>query len=147
MAGLLHLPPLMASTSLKEPKFNRLFNDARLVMSVLIEIVAGGTGTVAKAIISTNKLLYKILKKCKEAIPSKENGGKVIIIDMVILDSQKGDDKSYETQIYMDMLTMVVVSGKQKTEQEWAKLFFDAGYSDYNIIPILGLRCVIEVYP
>jgi len=27
----------MASTSLKEPKFNRLFNDARLVMSVLIQ--------------------------------------------------------------------------------------------------------------
>jgi len=65
---------------------------------------------------------------------------------MVILDSQKGDDKSYETQIYMDMLTMVVVSGKQKTEQEWAKLFFDAGYSDYNIIPILGLRCLPLIY-
>ncbi|KAG5615449.1 hypothetical protein H5410_015273 [Solanum commersonii] len=94
-----------------------------------------------------NEDCIKILKKCKEAIPSKENGGKVIIIDMVILDSQKGDDKSYKTQIYMDMLTMVVVSRKQKTEQEWAKLFFDAGYSDYNIIPILGLRCVIEVYP
>ncbi|KAH0691970.1 hypothetical protein KY289_019328 [Solanum tuberosum] len=93
-----------------------------------------------------NENCIKILKKCKEAIPSKENGGKVIIIDMVILDSQKGDYKSYETQIYMDMLTMVVVSGKQKTEQEWAKLFFDAGYSDYNIIPILGLRCLPLIY-
>ncbi|KAH0639577.1 hypothetical protein KY290_036844 [Solanum tuberosum] len=38
----------------------------------------------------------KILKKCKEAIPSKEKGGKVIIIDMVLMDSnlEKGDDKS-----------------------------------------------------
>ncbi|XP_055828722.1 trans-resveratrol di-O-methyltransferase-like [Solanum dulcamara] len=94
-----------------------------------------------------NEDCIKLLNKCKEAIPSKENGGKVIIIDIVILDSQKGDDKSYETQLYMDMLTMAVVSGKQKTEQEWAKLFYDAGFSDYKIHPILGLRSVIEVYP
>jgi len=29
-----------------------------------------------------NEDCIKILKKCKEAIPSKENGGKVIIIDV-----------------------------------------------------------------
>lgn len=90
----------------------------------------------------------KILKNCKEAIPNKENGGKVIIVDAVPMDGQKGEDnKSYETQLFYDMLTMVPVSGKVKSQQEWAKLFFDAGFSDYNIIPILGLRCVIEVYP
>ncbi|XP_071689121.1 trans-resveratrol di-O-methyltransferase-like [Rutidosis leptorrhynchoides] len=33
----------------------------------------------------------KILKKCKDAIPTKENGGKVIIIEMVV----KNDDRSY----------------------------------------------------
>ncbi|KAH0702837.1 hypothetical protein KY290_018143 [Solanum tuberosum] len=199
----------------KEPKFNRLFNeamagDARLVMSVLIQNgkgvfeglkslvdVAGGTGTVAKAIAEafpqinctvldlphvieglegSKNLSYvggdmfnsipsadavvlksvlldwededciKILKKCKEAIPNKENGGKVIIIDMVPID-HNDDNKSYETQLFYDMLMMVAVSGKQKREQEWAKFFYDAGFSDYNIIPILGLRCVIEVYP
>ncbi|XP_049349411.1 trans-resveratrol di-O-methyltransferase-like [Solanum verrucosum] len=93
----------------------------------------------------------KILKKCKEAISNKENGGKVIIIDMVPIDhnveKEDDDSKTYETQLFYDMLMMVAVSGKQKREQEWAKLFYDAGFSDYNIIPILGLRCVIEVYP
>ncbi|KAH0691615.1 hypothetical protein KY289_018973 [Solanum tuberosum] len=93
----------------------------------------------------------KILKKCKEAIPNKENGGKVIIIDMVPIDhnveKEDDDSKTNETQLFYDMLTMVAVSGKQKREQEWAKLFYDAGFSDYNIIPILGLRCVIEIYP
>ncbi|KAH0689969.1 hypothetical protein KY289_017327 [Solanum tuberosum] len=88
----------------------------------------------------------KILKKCKEAIPSKENGGKVIVIDTVI-DNQKGDDKSFETQLFLDVLMMVHVSGKERNEQEWAKLFSDAGFSDYKISPILGLRSVIEVYP
>ncbi|XP_060202868.1 probable O-methyltransferase 3 [Lycium barbarum] len=90
----------------------------------------------------------QILKKCKEAIPNKENnGGKVIIIDMVILDNQKGDDKSYETQLFYDMAMMALTPGKERSQQDWAKLFSGAGFSDYNIIPILGLRSIIEVYP
>ncbi|MCE3214919.1 hypothetical protein HAX54_000265 [Datura stramonium] len=195
-------------------KFNCLFNeatasDARLITSVLIEHckgvfeglkslvdVAGGTGTVAKAISNefpelkcsvldlphvveglegSKNLSYiegdmfkfipsadaillkwilhdwsdedcvKILKNCKKAIPSKENGGKVIIIDMVILDDQKENHKSYETQLFFDILVMVLLSGKQRSQKERAKLFSDAGFSDYNIIPILGLRSVIEL--
>ncbi|KAL3374202.1 hypothetical protein AABB24_005922 [Solanum stoloniferum] len=94
----------------------------------------------------SDKDCAKILKKCKEAIPSKENGGKVIVIDTVI-DNQKGDDKSFETQLFLDVLMMVHVSGKERNEQEWAKLFSDAGFSDYKISPILGLRSVIKVYP
>ncbi|XP_059664344.1 trans-resveratrol di-O-methyltransferase-like [Cornus florida] len=88
----------------------------------------------------------KILKKCKEAIPSKDKGGKVIIIDMVVKD-EKGDDESMETQLLFDMLMMVVATGRERNEKEWAKLFFDAGFSDYKITPILGLRPLIEVYP
>uniref|UniRef100_M1CUQ6 O-methyltransferase n=1 Tax=Solanum tuberosum TaxID=4113 RepID=M1CUQ6_SOLTU len=87
----------------------------------------------------------KILKKCKEAIPSKENGGRVIVIELVM--DQNKDDKSYETQLFLDMLMMVDASRKERSEQEWAKLFLDADFSDYNIILILGLRLVIEVYP
>lgn len=91
----------------------------------------------------------KILKKCKDAIPSKEKGGKVIIIDMVLMDRnlEKGDDKSYETQLFFDMLMMVHVFGKERNQQDWAKLISGAGFSDYNIIPILGLRSIIEVFP
>ncbi|XP_049365784.1 trans-resveratrol di-O-methyltransferase-like [Solanum verrucosum] len=88
----------------------------------------------------------KILKKCKEAIPSKENGGKVIVIDIVI-DNEKRDNKSLETQLFSDVLMMVHVSGKERNEQEWVKLFSDSGFSHYKISHILGLRSVIEVYP
>nr|GLL22862.1 trans-resveratrol di-O-methyltransferase-like isoform X1 [Ipomoea trifida] len=88
----------------------------------------------------------KILKKCKESIPSKEKGGKVIIIDMVVGNKTK-DDKSIETQNFFDMLMMVVLTGRERAEKDWAKLFFEAGFSDYKIIPILGLRSLIEVYP
>ncbi|KAL6330228.1 hypothetical protein AAG906_040150 [Vitis piasezkii] len=63
---------------------------------------------------------------------AKENGGKVIIIDMIMMKNQ-GDYKSTETQL--------------EDENEWEKLFLDAGFSHYKITPILGLRSLIEVYP
>ncbi|CAN4089309.1 unnamed protein product [Withania somnifera] len=125
-----------------EPRLNHLFNeamasDARLVMSVLNKNGNGYYMTVATK---------TLLRKCKEAIPSKENGGKVIVIDIVV-DNQKGDDKSFETQLFSDVLMMVHVSEKERNQQEWAKLFSDAGFNDNKISPILGLRSVIEVYP
>ncbi|XP_019193583.1 PREDICTED: trans-resveratrol di-O-methyltransferase-like [Ipomoea nil] len=88
----------------------------------------------------------KILKKCKESIPSKENGGKIIIIDMVI-GNVRNDEKSIETQILFDMLAMIALTGRQRAEKDWAKLFFEAGFSDYKIILILGVRSLIEAYP
>ncbi|KAK4723569.1 hypothetical protein R3W88_026348 [Solanum pinnatisectum] len=88
----------------------------------------------------------KILKKCKEAIPSKEKGGKVIIIDMMV-DNKIGDDESIETQGFFDMLMMILVTGRERSERGWAKIFFEAGFSDYKVTPILGLRSLIEVYP
>ncbi|KAL7584956.1 hypothetical protein Lser_V15G45686 [Lactuca serriola] len=88
----------------------------------------------------------KILKRCKEAIPSNEYGGKLIIIDMVLKNDEVGE-KSLETQLFFDVLMMVDQTGRERTEKEWAKLFLDAGFSDYKIIPCLGLRSMIEVYP
>lgn len=87
-----------------------------------------------------------ILSRCKESIPNKEKGGKVIIIDIVV-DSKKGDYTSIQTQLLFDMLMMVNTSGKERTQKEWEELFKAAGYSDYKITPILGLRSLIEVYP
>ncbi|PRQ49990.1 putative catechol O-methyltransferase [Rosa chinensis] len=88
----------------------------------------------------------KILKRSREAITSKDKNGKVIIIDMM-MENQKGDEESIETQLFFDMLMMALVTGKERNEKEWAKLFTDAGFSDYKITPILGLRSLIEVYP
>ncbi|KAI3522153.1 hypothetical protein L1887_11633 [Cichorium endivia] len=90
----------------------------------------------------------KILKRCKEAIPSKECGGKIIIIEMV-LKNNEGDKKSLETQLYFDMLMMALTTGRERSEKDWANLFLDAGFSGYKITPISGLRlrCMIEVYP
>nr|XP_043636912.1 trans-resveratrol di-O-methyltransferase-like [Erigeron canadensis] len=88
----------------------------------------------------------KILKQCREAIPSKENGGKLIIIDMVLKDNPQ-DNQSLETQLFFDMLMMTLTTGRERSEKEWAQLFLDASFSEYKIFPILGSRSLIEVYP
>jgi hypothetical protein len=86
----------------------------------------------------------RILKNCKDAIAKKGKQGKVIIIDMVV---DKGNGESVETQLFFDMLMMVLASGKERTEKEWIKLISSAGFNDYKITPILGLRSLIEIYP
>ncbi|VAH09292.1 unnamed protein product [Triticum turgidum subsp. durum] len=37
--------------------------------------------------------------------------------------------------------------GIEREEHEWKKIFMEAGFSDYKIISVLGVRSVIELYP
>ena len=62
-------------------------------------------------------------------------------------ENKKGDDESTETQLFFYMLMMVLATGTERDEKEWAKLLADVGFSDYKITSILGLRSLIEVYP
>lgn len=89
----------------------------------------------------------KILRRCKEAITSNDKKGKVMIIEMIVQNQKEDDKESIETQLFFDILIMVLVTGKERNEKQWAKLFFDAGFSDYKITHILGLSSLIEVYP
>ncbi|CAD6257300.1 unnamed protein product [Miscanthus lutarioriparius] len=87
----------------------------------------------------------KILKNCKQAIPSRDAGGKIIIIDIVV-GSESSDTKLLETQVIYD-LHLMKIGGVERDEQEWKKIFLEAGFKDYNIMPALGLRSIIELYP
>lgn len=88
----------------------------------------------------------KILKNCKKAIPPREAGGKVIIINMVTGTGPSSDLKHKEMQAMFDFYIMLV-NGMERDEQGWSKIFSEAGFSDYRIIPVLGVRSIIEVYP
>ncbi|CAI0458602.1 unnamed protein product [Linum tenue] len=89
----------------------------------------------------------KILSKCRTAVTGEgKAAGQVIIIDMV-LGNQSLDEKLRGVQYAFDMEMMVSLTGKERTEEEFAKLFFDAGFSSYHINPILGTRALIQVYP
>ncbi|KAK8999286.1 hypothetical protein V6N11_070462 [Hibiscus sabdariffa] len=92
----------------------------------------------------------KILKQCRKAVSGGKEGGKVIITDLVLTKNEKVDDENsnlIETQLLCDMETMVLVGGKVRREEEWAKLFSASGFSDYKIDPVSVMRSVIVVYP
>jgi hypothetical protein len=84
-----------------------------------------------------------ILAQCKKAIPSRETGGKVIVIDIVLGSSL---ETITDTELLMDML-MFICTRRQRNEKEWSTIFMKAGFSDYKIVRKLGHRGVIEVYP
>jgi hypothetical protein len=86
-----------------------------------------------------------ILKNCKKAIPPRDAGGKVIIVDTVI-GAGPSNLKHRETEVLYDLFIMIV-NGIERDEQEWRKIIFEAGFSDYKITPVLGVRSIIELYP
>ncbi|CAK9142735.1 unnamed protein product, partial [Ilex paraguariensis] len=68
-----------------------------------------------------------IIKKYGEAIPNNDKRENIISIGTVV-QRQNEDDVSIETQLFLDMLMMVYVKGKERNEEEWAKHFFDANF-------------------
>ncbi|XP_074567934.1 trans-resveratrol di-O-methyltransferase-like [Curcuma longa] len=92
----------------------------------------------------------RILRNCKKAIPPKEEGGKVIIIEMVMKLENEEDgsihDETTETQLLWDVFIMGPVPGKERSEAEWKSIFLAAGFSGYSITPILGLRSLIQLF-
>ncbi|XP_019149916.1 PREDICTED: trans-resveratrol di-O-methyltransferase-like [Ipomoea nil] len=93
-----------------------------------------------------------ILKNCKEAIPNRENGGKVIILDMIMGSTQNRDDDNddddelIQTQIFADVHMMVNFGGRERKLKEWVKIFNDAGFTDYKTTQ-LGLMSLIQLFP
>jgi O-methyltransferase domain len=86
----------------------------------------------------------KILQRCKKAIPPRDVGGKVIIVDIVVGSAEKAH---WESQLLFDMLMMTLTTGRERDEKEWWNLFKQAGFSSYKINATLGVRSIIEVYP
>lgn len=72
--------------------------------------------------------------------------GKVILINPVIGYGVKQDSTLKETQVLADM-NMIAIGGAEREEHEFKKIFLDAGFSDYRIMPVLGFMSIIEVYP
>ena len=84
----------------------------------------------------------KILMQCRKAIHA---GGKVIILDMIVGSSPSKD--MLDVQLQLDLLMMAVTSGKERDEQQWNKIFMDAGFSHYKTRPILGMTSITQLYP
>ncbi|CAN6212893.1 unnamed protein product [Urochloa humidicola] len=92
----------------------------------------------------TDEDCVKILARCRKAIPSGKDGGKVIIGDIVI-DYFPGP--MLETHLLMDVVMMTMTKGRQRDEKEWREIFMKAGFSDYKLKKKFGARGIFEVYP
>ncbi|GMI80539.1 hypothetical protein HRI_001723200 [Hibiscus trionum] len=67
---------------------------------------------------------------------------------MVLMeDVNEEGSNSVKTQLFFDMLMMMMTSGRERREEEWADLFVAAGFCHYKITPIFGVRSLIELYP
>ncbi|XP_058093544.1 3'-hydroxy-N-methyl-(S)-coclaurine 4'-O-methyltransferase-like [Magnolia sinica] len=85
----------------------------------------------------------KILKKCKEAVPI--NGGKVIILDVVL--DETSDHELTKPRMVLDIDMLVNTGGKERTIEDWNKLIKKAGYKGCNIRHIGSIQSVIEAFP
>ncbi|KAH7666693.1 O-methyltransferase COMT-type protein [Dioscorea alata] len=94
-----------------------------------------------------NEECVKILQRCKEAIPPRAYGGKIIIIDMVIGAITNKHVCAVETQLLWDLFVRSIARGKERNEREWHNIFLSAGFTDYKITHFLGIRSIIELYP
>ncbi|CAN6373011.1 unnamed protein product [Urochloa humidicola] len=92
----------------------------------------------------TDEDCVKILAQGRKAIPSRKDGGKVMIADIVI-DYSPGP--MLETHLLMDVGMMTMTKGRQRDEREWREIFMKAGFSDYKLLKKFGARGVFEVYP
>jgi trans-resveratrol di-O-methyltransferase len=88
-----------------------------------------------------DKDCVKILTQCRKAI---NPGGKVIILDIVIGSSPAKE--MLQAQLELDLLMMVVTSGKERDEQQWRKLFIEAGFSQQKTRPIAGFTSITQLY-
>lgn len=144
--------PAMKCTVLELPHVVAGLDKSEMVQFVsgdMFDYVPSANATLLKWVLHdwSDQECVKILERCKEAIkPFKESGGKVIIIEMV-MNADKVCHELAETQFLFDLHMMAHTTGKQRSEQEWQKIFTSAGFSGNKILPVLGLRSIIEVYP
>eukprot|EP00256_Glycine_max_P038341 XP_006586449.2 flavonoid 4'-O-methyltransferase-like [Glycine max] len=88
----------------------------------------------------------KILENCKEAISGESKTGKVVVIDTVI-NENKDERQVTELKLLMDVHMACIINGKERKEEDWKKLFMEAGFQSYKISPFTGYLSLIEIYP
>ncbi|CAN0913068.1 Trans-resveratrol di-O-methyltransferase [Linum grandiflorum] len=137
------LPHVISSTPAKDGNLNYVGGD-------MFEGIPSADAVLFKWVLLdwSDESCLKILKQCKKSVTSTKNpAGKVMIIDHVLDHESCRDGASTETLLLFDLVTMGATEGTARTEQQWRELFREAGFSDYRISPLCGLRAFIQVFP
>ncbi|KAL2329845.1 hypothetical protein Fmac_017426 [Flemingia macrophylla] len=88
----------------------------------------------------------KILENCKEAISNNVKRGKVIVVESVM--NEKHDTHEVaELKLCTNLRMLATFNGKLRREEEWKKLFMQAGFQSYKLSPLTGHLSLFEIYP
>uniref|UniRef100_A0A0E0ANF1 O-methyltransferase domain-containing protein n=1 Tax=Oryza glumipatula TaxID=40148 RepID=A0A0E0ANF1_9ORYZ len=119
----------------------------KYIVGDMFEFIPTADAILLKAVLNSwdDDSCIKILQQCKRAIPTRQAGGKILILNVVIGHGTP-DNTTKEAQVLTDMY-MMRGSGFEREEKEWESVFLRAGLSDYNIMPIIGPVSIIEVLP
>uniref|UniRef100_A0A0E0I4T1 O-methyltransferase domain-containing protein n=1 Tax=Oryza nivara TaxID=4536 RepID=A0A0E0I4T1_ORYNI len=119
----------------------------KYIVGDMFEFIPTADAILLKAVLNSwdDNSCIKILQQCKRAIPTRQAGGKILILNVVIGHGTP-DNTTKEAQVLTDMY-MMRGSGFEREEKEWESVFLRAGLSDYNIMPIIGPVSIIEVLP
>ncbi|KAK9159734.1 hypothetical protein Syun_006075 [Stephania yunnanensis] len=112
--------PHVAADSLTYPEVTRVEGD-------MFKYIPKADAILMKCILHdwADEESIQILKKCKEALPS--DGGKVILVDIVL--NPFSEHPYTKVRMVSDLDMMQSCGGKERTEEEWKKLIYVAGFS------------------
>jgi hypothetical protein len=110
-------------------------------MDFFNKIPEGGDAYVMKTVVHdwNDEAGLKILKNCRRAI---RKDGKLLLIEQVLKPVNQPD-----TGRFMDLTMLVLLTGRERTEAEFAALLRAAGFSLRQVIPTSGLLSIIESQP
>ncbi len=99
-------------------------------------VPAGADGYVMKRILHdwSDAECVRILSNCRRAISPD---GRLLVMDNVVKPPNRPDPAKW-----MDLNMMVLLTGRERTESEFAKLFADAGFRLVRIVPTQRLGIV-----
>jgi hypothetical protein len=110
--------------------------------SFLDAVPAGGDTYVLKWVLHDwhDQGSLTILKNCRRAMPE---GGKLLVIEQVLGD---GPGSAFAKLLDLEML-IVTEGGRERSAQQFAELFTEAGFRLTRIVPTRSPFCIVEATP
>ncbi|CAD6333217.1 unnamed protein product [Miscanthus lutarioriparius] len=128
-----------------DASFGKLFDDGMVAdSSFIMDVVVKECSDVFQGISSLVDVAGTTQTIAK-AFPHVESS--VLDLPHVVANAPTDTDVKY---IAGDMFESIPSANSvflKRDELEWKKIIFEAGFSSYKIIPVLGVRSIIEVYP
>jgi hypothetical protein len=136
-ATLLELPQVVAT--IENGPLDRFENRVKIVEGDMFQAVPPGADAyIMKRIIHdwSDDQSIKILSACRTGIA---NGGRLLVVDSVV-----PADTSFSSIKFMDLIMMLFSGGKERTEEEFGRLFAASGWRLNRIIPTNSPLSIVE---